>query len=273
MRIELNRGQQLVVGLADTDGEFIITYGPRNLTIESDLPDTSGREGVIYDENFGARSTDYSMFGVVNTTVPGYPVALEQDVEVQNKQFVYVINPKGSPIMIRVVDRSGGVDLAELCPSMKLISVPLIGWDDSGDVQMGKQLATSSPYEVHYVIEKTALGSNTEVSLTVEYPQDHEHSLLGNFDNADIARFVAEVDLRVFLAAQNEKQRRLRWHVIGPGSHVAHIGSLIYAMFGTSSDLYLIDPEACEGAEIVHEYKDGVDMYELALDHYNARIA
>lgn len=53
MRVELKQGESLTVCFADTDGEFVIKYGKKKLTVKSDLPDSSGREGTIYSENFG----------------------------------------------------------------------------------------------------------------------------------------------------------------------------------------------------------------------------
>ena len=53
MRVEIKQGESLTVCLADTDGEFVIKYGKNKLTVKSDLPDSSGREGTIYSENFG----------------------------------------------------------------------------------------------------------------------------------------------------------------------------------------------------------------------------
>lgn len=48
MRIEVKQGESLTVCFADTDGEFVIKYGKKKLTVKSDLPDSSGREGTIY---------------------------------------------------------------------------------------------------------------------------------------------------------------------------------------------------------------------------------
>lgn len=52
MQIVLKKGEQISVVLEDTDGEFIIEYGEESLTVVSDLPDSSGREGEIYREDF-----------------------------------------------------------------------------------------------------------------------------------------------------------------------------------------------------------------------------
>lgn len=53
MRIELKQGETLEVGPADSDGTFTISYGDGHLKVEVDLADTTGREGIIYDERYG----------------------------------------------------------------------------------------------------------------------------------------------------------------------------------------------------------------------------
>ena len=58
-------GTSLLVQLEDTDGQFVISYGDPNATPEgmsveavrvmSDLPDSSGRNGIVYEELFGSQ--------------------------------------------------------------------------------------------------------------------------------------------------------------------------------------------------------------------------
>lgn len=55
MKIVLSQGDTLNVFIAEADGEFEISYGgkrPDILTIQSDLPDSLGREGFVYAECF-----------------------------------------------------------------------------------------------------------------------------------------------------------------------------------------------------------------------------
>lgn len=52
MKVVLSPGDTLTVELEDTDGQFQISYGPTALTVTSDLPDTSGRTGTIYEERY-----------------------------------------------------------------------------------------------------------------------------------------------------------------------------------------------------------------------------
>lgn len=55
MHIVLEAGDTLRVTLEDTDGEFVIDYdsdGSHTLQVITDMPDTSGRNGVIYREDF-----------------------------------------------------------------------------------------------------------------------------------------------------------------------------------------------------------------------------
>ena len=50
--IVIRPGQSVRVVMHETDGEFLIKYGEEMLTVETDLPDTQGREGVIYCEDY-----------------------------------------------------------------------------------------------------------------------------------------------------------------------------------------------------------------------------
>jgi hypothetical protein len=56
MYVEIGIGQDVRIGLRDTDGIFVIDYAKSRagvLSIMADMPDTNGREGVIYEERFG----------------------------------------------------------------------------------------------------------------------------------------------------------------------------------------------------------------------------
>jgi hypothetical protein len=63
MKVELKMGERVVVNLEGTDGEFVISYGRRVLQVTADLPDTSGRKGVIYAEKFGQLIDKYRADG------------------------------------------------------------------------------------------------------------------------------------------------------------------------------------------------------------------
>lgn len=57
MRIELRPGEILEIVLAETDGLFVVDFdsnGDSRLTISADMADTSGRVGIIYEEDFAA---------------------------------------------------------------------------------------------------------------------------------------------------------------------------------------------------------------------------
>ena len=56
VNVVLEPGEKVKITLRDADGEFTVSYGPSELTVESDLPDTEGRVGVIYNEQFGRKS-------------------------------------------------------------------------------------------------------------------------------------------------------------------------------------------------------------------------
>lgn len=55
MIVTLMPGDVLLVNLHETDGAFTISYdadGNQKLTVHADMPDTEGREGIIYCEDF-----------------------------------------------------------------------------------------------------------------------------------------------------------------------------------------------------------------------------
>lgn len=58
MKVILEPGDSLIVELHETDGLFRINYDhmteQNHLTVWAELPDSSGREGVIYDEDFSS---------------------------------------------------------------------------------------------------------------------------------------------------------------------------------------------------------------------------
>ncbi|PZR72896.1 MAG: hypothetical protein DI537_47130 [Stutzerimonas stutzeri] len=55
MYIEIGPGEALAVGLRETDGVFVIDYAKSQsgvIAITADCADTTGREGVIYEDHF-----------------------------------------------------------------------------------------------------------------------------------------------------------------------------------------------------------------------------
>jgi len=79
MKVTIAKGESLIVNLEGTDGEFIITYGQSVLSVTADLPDTDGREGVIYSERFGADDDD-DEDTVDNVRPPKRPVPTDEEV-------------------------------------------------------------------------------------------------------------------------------------------------------------------------------------------------
>ena len=56
--VTVPQGEAVHVRLAETDGEFTISYGAPHLGVDTllihaDMPDSSGREGIIYEEKYG----------------------------------------------------------------------------------------------------------------------------------------------------------------------------------------------------------------------------
>lgn len=58
MKVELRQGESVSITLEGTDGLFKVIYGKETLRVTSDLPDTKGRKGVIYEEAFGKAFKD-----------------------------------------------------------------------------------------------------------------------------------------------------------------------------------------------------------------------
>lgn len=96
MRIELAPGEELIVTLQDSDGEFTISFDKDDdkcVKIEADMPDTEGREGVIYCEDFSASPDDKANKPVVEPAKKWTPESifinvLEQHVDVmQDEDF------------------------------------------------------------------------------------------------------------------------------------------------------------------------------------------
>lgn len=51
-KVELEPGEQVTVTFKDTDGGITVEFREDALLVTADLPDTSGREGEIYREDF-----------------------------------------------------------------------------------------------------------------------------------------------------------------------------------------------------------------------------
>lgn len=52
MHVVIGQGEAVQVLIEGSDGEFHIEYGSQRLFVKTDLPDSLGRSGVIYDEVF-----------------------------------------------------------------------------------------------------------------------------------------------------------------------------------------------------------------------------
>jgi len=53
MKITLQKGETIEVCFADSDGQIDVKFGKNKITVKTDLPDTEGRVGTIYEEKFG----------------------------------------------------------------------------------------------------------------------------------------------------------------------------------------------------------------------------
>lgn len=64
-KIELKAGEKIVICFEGTDGEITVDYdsgGNQRLSVYADMPDTLGREGLIYLEDFSSEETDTKGF-------------------------------------------------------------------------------------------------------------------------------------------------------------------------------------------------------------------
>jgi hypothetical protein len=87
MIVVLKPGETLHVQFYESDGEITVDFSETAITVNADLPDTSGREGEIYREEFGkfifdletndpefyVNYTLYHLTGVLPIQVGPYP--------------------------------------------------------------------------------------------------------------------------------------------------------------------------------------------------------
>lgn len=96
MKVELTPGEMVHVVLADTDGEITVSYGGMKhgtdrLIVHADMPDVSGREGIIYCETFRTPG-DHKDELATDCVVPKY------------EDEAYEIMPPDAQIMYRLFD-------------------------------------------------------------------------------------------------------------------------------------------------------------------------
>lgn len=53
MKIILKPGETITVGFHESDGEIAVSFEEKSIDVVASLPDTSGRDGLIYQEIFG----------------------------------------------------------------------------------------------------------------------------------------------------------------------------------------------------------------------------
>lgn len=52
VQVTITRGEEVTIAFADTDGEITVAWREDRLTVTADMPDMTGREGVIYEYVF-----------------------------------------------------------------------------------------------------------------------------------------------------------------------------------------------------------------------------
>ena len=87
IRIEIEQGDRLEVGFRDADATILVSYNwqdNRKAQIEVDMPDSSGREGVIYCEDFSEEMTCKKLKedGIQEDVQPsGWAFGMPEDLE------------------------------------------------------------------------------------------------------------------------------------------------------------------------------------------------
>jgi hypothetical protein len=79
MKIELKLSEKITVTLEGTDGEFTVEFNEADLRVTADMPDSSGREGVIYMEAFGI-DDDGAIQGPIGNDDPDELAHAESDM-------------------------------------------------------------------------------------------------------------------------------------------------------------------------------------------------
>lgn len=55
MKVELEPGESVTITFKDSDGDLTIAFNEESITVKTDWPDSTNRQGIIYEEKF---STD-----------------------------------------------------------------------------------------------------------------------------------------------------------------------------------------------------------------------
>ena len=73
MIVVLKPGEKVEIQFAESDGEITVAFHEERITVETDWPDTAGRQGVIYEEIFGYGISDKIAVVEWNEPVPENP--------------------------------------------------------------------------------------------------------------------------------------------------------------------------------------------------------
>lgn len=53
MRVTLSPREQVTINFLESDGEIVVEFNEKHISVYTDWPDSSGRQGTIYYEKFG----------------------------------------------------------------------------------------------------------------------------------------------------------------------------------------------------------------------------
>lgn len=67
--IVIGPGESVNITLKDADGQFTVAWTDKELLITANMPDTQGREGIIYREEFGY-DDQTTRRGIEGTDIP-----------------------------------------------------------------------------------------------------------------------------------------------------------------------------------------------------------
>ena len=87
MKIVLNPGEKIEVEFAESDGCITVEFTQTSISVNADMPDTAGREGVIYLEEFGTDQIDKIVKSVyTKASKPSLLTKIKADIDLPVKR-------------------------------------------------------------------------------------------------------------------------------------------------------------------------------------------
>lgn len=89
MQLCLKPGESIVIEFLDTDGQITISYNDENVTVEADMPDSDGRQGIIYSERF-IENMEKAEAAIAEPTLVSDPIKTDDPTIIWRKGPYYV---------------------------------------------------------------------------------------------------------------------------------------------------------------------------------------